>query len=124
MPRKSKTFLIQEMSPQEFVAARKDVDMNQSEWGRLLGISLSTVRNYSTGRSVIPEKIALRARHFGDVHERCRQLQARMRDLLAQMRDVQAQVRHLERVIDSKEWIYSEKGEAPWRDQHRPQQSA
>jgi predicted transcriptional regulator len=105
--------------------------LSKSAWGRLLGISPPTVSNYSTGKYAIPETIALRARHFRDVHERCRQLRAQMHDLLVQMRDMQdqlgdvrAQVRHLERVIDSKEWLYSEKGEAPWRDQYQPQPSA
>jgi hypothetical protein len=111
------------MSAEEFRAARKDVDMSQQAWADLISISLSSARNYERGTYSVPPAVAFRVRAFRDPHERCRQVQAQMRDLLAQMRELQAQVRHLERVIDSKEWIYSEQGEAPWRDQHQPQQS-
>lgn len=50
------------MTPDEFHMARRRLKLTQSALGKLLGLSVVTIGRYESGRSTIPNVVALAMR--------------------------------------------------------------
>lgn len=91
------------MQPSEFRAHRVAFGITQLAMADVLAVSVTYVRAMEHGRRPITPKLAARLTFLAEQHRR--------------MTEAEGEAAALRKLIESKEWLYSERGESPWLSQ-------